>query len=230
MRSRASKSQFQELCYGIPVELIALWLQVSATVARKYKSGFRAPCPAALQLFKLKLEGRVVPDEWHGFSFRGGQLFGPDNRAFTQGHLRAYGLGMQLPREYARGDVKRNAEVERIFEVAGQMQYERFQIRSTAPYTELAYFGPIFKLLGRWIMPVPMLNSIGYVLFPRRSKRDSIKRSARVLDYWPFCEQSTGLNRQSIRLSMAAIPIAPCEDSLARRISSRLCGMSPPGH
>ena len=65
--------------------------------------------------------------------------------------------------------------------------------RPAAPYTELAYFGPIFKLLSRWIMPVPMPNSIGYVLFPRRSKRDSIKRSARVLDYWPFCEQSTGL-------------------------------------
>jgi len=118
MRSRASKSQFQELCYGIPVELIALWLEVSATVAHKYKNGSRAPCSAAFQLFKLKLEGRVVPDEWHGFSFRGGQFFGPDNRAFTHGHLRAYGLGMQLMREYARGDFKRNAEVDRIFAVA----------------------------------------------------------------------------------------------------------------
>jgi hypothetical protein len=87
MRSRLSNSQFQELSYGIPVELIAWWLEVSVNVALKYKNGSRVPCSAALQLFKLKREGRVVPDEWQGFSFRGGQFFGPDNRVFTHGHL-----------------------------------------------------------------------------------------------------------------------------------------------
>ena len=115
MESRAVKTVFRDLCYGIPVEVIAVWLQVSAAVALKYKNGSRVPCPAALELFKLKLEGRILPNEWHGFSFRGGHFFDPERMAFSFGLLRAYGLGLQLLREFSRGSRQRTAQVDRIF-------------------------------------------------------------------------------------------------------------------
>jgi len=113
------KKHFRELCYGIPIALIAEWCCVSSSVASKYKSGARIPSPAACELFKLKLEGRIVPDEWSGFCFRGGALFGPDGKAFTHGHLRAYELGMQLLRAFSRDDPRRADRVDSIFCVAG---------------------------------------------------------------------------------------------------------------
>jgi hypothetical protein len=91
---------------------------VSSSVASKYKSGARRPSPAACELFKLKLEGRIVPDEWSGFSFRRGALFGPDGKAFTHGHLRAYELGMQLLRAFSRDDPGRTDRVDSIFSAA----------------------------------------------------------------------------------------------------------------
>jgi hypothetical protein len=91
------------MCYGIPVELLAKWDCVRATVAAKYKKGTIVPSPAALELFKLNLEGRIVPEEWRGFVFRGGLLWDPSNRSFSHGHLRAYQLGMQLLRAFACG-------------------------------------------------------------------------------------------------------------------------------
>ena len=115
MESRAAKIVFRDLCYGIPVEVIAIWLQVSAAVALKYKNGSRVPCPAAVELFKLKLEGHVVPDEWHGFRFRGAQFFDPEGKTFSHGLLRAYGLGLQLLREFSRGSLHRTAQVDKIF-------------------------------------------------------------------------------------------------------------------
>jgi hypothetical protein len=72
------------------------------------------PSPATCELFKLKLEGRIVPDEWIGFCFRSGALFGPDGKAFTHGHLRAYELGMQLLRAFSRDDPSRTERVDGI--------------------------------------------------------------------------------------------------------------------
>jgi hypothetical protein len=106
MASQIQK-HFRELCYGIPIALIAEWCCVTSSVASKYKSDARVPSPATCELFKLKLEGRIVPDEWSGFCFRGGALFGPDGKAFTHGHLRAYELGMQLLRAFSRNDPAR---------------------------------------------------------------------------------------------------------------------------
>ena len=112
------KKPFRELCYGIPIALIAEWCCVSRSVASKYKSGARMPSPATCELFKLKLEGRIVPDEWSGFCFRGGALFGPDGKAFTHGHLRAYELGMQLLRAFSRNDPGRTDRLDGICSVA----------------------------------------------------------------------------------------------------------------
>jgi Phage protein len=117
MASQIEK-HFRELCYGIPIALIAEWCCVSRSVASKYKSGARIPSPAARELFKLKLEGRIVPDEWSGFCFRRGALFGPDGKAFTLGHLRAYELGMQLLRAFSRDDPGRTDRVDSIFSAA----------------------------------------------------------------------------------------------------------------
>ena len=91
---------------------------MSSSVASKYKSGARIPSPAACELFKLKLEGRIVPDEWSGFCFPRGALFGPDGKAFTHGHLRAYELGMQLLRAFSRDDPCRTDRVDSIFSAA----------------------------------------------------------------------------------------------------------------
>jgi hypothetical protein len=112
------KKHFRELCYGIPIALIAEWCCVSSSVASKYKSGERVPSPATCELFRLRLEGRIVPDEWCGFCFRGGALFGPDGKAFTHGHLRTYELGMQLLRAFSRNDPGRTDRVDGIFSVA----------------------------------------------------------------------------------------------------------------
>jgi hypothetical protein len=53
------KNHFRELCYGIPIALIAEWCCVSTSVASKYKSGARIPSAATRELFKLKLEGAL---------------------------------------------------------------------------------------------------------------------------------------------------------------------------
>jgi hypothetical protein len=116
------KTRFTDLCYGVPVALIAEWLSVSTAVAAKYKSGCRVPSPAAVELFKLKLEGRVVPDEWQGFCFRGGRLWDPSGKAFNHGHLRAYELGMQLLRAFALGDQHRTYQVDAVLTSSGASQ------------------------------------------------------------------------------------------------------------
>lgn len=127
MQSLVRRTAFQELSYGVPVEVIARWLGVSVAVASKYKNGLHFPRAAELELFKLKLEGRIVPDEWDGFSFRGTQLFGPDGKAFSHGHLRAYELGMQLMREFARGNPQRMHQINRIYTRAGLTTLARTQ-------------------------------------------------------------------------------------------------------
>jgi hypothetical protein len=127
MRSSLN-SQFTDLCYGVPVALIGQWLSVSTSVATKYKHGRRAPSPAAVELFKLKLEGRVVPDEWEGFCFRGGKLWDTNGKAFGHGHLRAYELAMQLLRAFSRDELKRTGRVDGIFSTAGLNQLGRTPI------------------------------------------------------------------------------------------------------
>jgi hypothetical protein len=150
MASQIQK-HFRELCYGIPIALIAEWCCVSSSVASKYKSGARVPSPATCELFKLKLEGRIVPDEWSGFCFRSGALFGPDGKAFTHGHLRAYELGMQLLRAFSRNDPGRTDRVDGIFSAAAlnaPALTSRSKIASklkVAAHTQARVTGPIAR-------------------------------------------------------------------------------------
>jgi hypothetical protein len=143
MRSQI-KARFRDLCYGVPVALIADWLSVSKAVAAKYKSGDRVPSPAALELFELKLEGRIVPDEWRGFCFRGGRLWDPSGKAFSHGHLRAYELGLQLLSAFARGDAHRTRQVDGIFSASGLSPLEPALVE--LPRIELK---ASFEALGR---------------------------------------------------------------------------------
>ena len=112
------KTAFQELCHGIPVETIARWCCVSLSIAQQFKSGTRAPSAPSLELFSLHLEERIVPPEWHGFTFRSGTMWDPSGKAFTHGQLRAYHTGLQLLREWARSDTQRTRAVDAFFRSA----------------------------------------------------------------------------------------------------------------
>jgi hypothetical protein len=112
------RTSFQDLCYGIPVDLIATWCCVDIQSARHYKAGTRSPNKASRKLFALHLEGAVLPPEWQGFSFRAGVLYDPYGKPLTQGVLRAYQIGLQLMREWARGDAVRNKTLDDVFNMA----------------------------------------------------------------------------------------------------------------
>ena len=100
------------------LDLIAQWCCVDLKTARHYKSGARAPGKSALVLFVLHANGLVLPAEWQGFSFRGGTLWDPSGRPLTHGMLRAYELGIQVMREWARGDDIRTRTLDEIFHEA----------------------------------------------------------------------------------------------------------------
>jgi hypothetical protein len=108
------RTKFQELCYGYPIDLIAQWCCVDLKTARHYKAGTRRPGKAALTLFALNRDGAILPAEWQGFSFRGGTMWDPYGKPLTQGVLRAYQLGLQLMREWARGDSARTRMLDEI--------------------------------------------------------------------------------------------------------------------
>lgn len=127
-------ASFKSLLYGVPVAVIAEWCCVSTAVASKYKEGVRSPSPAAQRLFALHLEGRVVPDEWQGFCFRGGQFWDPYGKAFTHGQLRAYEIGLQLLRAFAYGDPDRLKRVEELFLISEQNKLLAYpQVRGADP-------------------------------------------------------------------------------------------------
>jgi hypothetical protein len=108
------RTAFQELCYGIPVDLIAVWCCVDIQSARHYKAGTRSPGKPALELFRLNLDGRVLPAEWQGFSFRGGKMWDPYGKELSHSVLRAYPIALQLMREWARGNDARTRALDEI--------------------------------------------------------------------------------------------------------------------
>jgi Phage protein len=112
------RTKFQDLCYGFPIDLIADWCCVDLKTARHYKSGTRIPGKAAAMLFTLFSRGLVVPAQWEGFSFRGFRLYDPYGKELTAGQLRAYQLGLQMMREWARGDALRTRTLDEIFSTA----------------------------------------------------------------------------------------------------------------
>jgi hypothetical protein len=108
-------TKFKELCEGYPPDLVAQWCCVDLKTARHYKAGTRRPGKAALTLFALNRDGAVLPAEWQGFSFRGDTMWDPYGKPLTQGVLRAYQMGLQLMREWARGDAHRTRTLDEIF-------------------------------------------------------------------------------------------------------------------
>jgi hypothetical protein len=116
--ARRQRTAFQEISYGVPVMVIAKFCEVSESVAEKYKTGRAAPSRAATRLFELYIAGRIVPEEWEGFHFHSGKLWDPHGRELTHGQLRAYEIGLQLLREFARGSQERMVLVDNLFKVA----------------------------------------------------------------------------------------------------------------
>lgn len=106
------RGSFKNLCYGIPVDMIATWCEVDLKTARHWKAGTREPGRSAWKLFALHLEGQVVPAEWQGFSFRNGQMWDPYGKPFTRAQLRLYGIAWQIFREWTRDDAERRATLD----------------------------------------------------------------------------------------------------------------------
>jgi len=92
----------KELFYGYPDWAIADWCCVSLQTARHWKSGIRAPGPAATKLFMLHRDGRILTNEWDGWGLRKGMLCNPEGHELTQGQLRAYPFVYALAVEYGK--------------------------------------------------------------------------------------------------------------------------------
>lgn len=92
----------KELFYGYPDWVIADWCCVTLQTARHWKSGIRAPGPAATKLFMLHRDGRILTSEWEGWGIHKGKLCDPEGHETTQGQLRAYPFIFQLAHEYGR--------------------------------------------------------------------------------------------------------------------------------
>lgn len=89
--------------YGYSPELIATWCGVSVATARRWKRAGGAS-RAALRLFTLHRDQRVLDGYWPGWTLHKGVLTDPEGNSVTQGQLRAYGLVMQLAADLARRD------------------------------------------------------------------------------------------------------------------------------
>jgi hypothetical protein len=92
----------KELFYGFPDWAIADWCCVSLQTARHWKSGLRAPGPAALKLFKLHRDGRILTSEFDGWGVHRGKLCDPEGHELTQGQLRAYPFVYAIALEYGK--------------------------------------------------------------------------------------------------------------------------------
>lgn len=92
------------LFYGFPATLIAEVLCVTPQTAYQFKAGTRRPGPTAWRLWNLYHAGRILDDQWDGWSSRNGAIFDPEGHRTTQAQLRAYAFVWQLARELARND------------------------------------------------------------------------------------------------------------------------------
>lgn len=81
--------------YGYSAEEIAQWCGVSIKTAELYKSGARKPSRAALRLFSLHRDGRVLGNDWRGWSVRNGKLVDPDGHGTSRGQLMGYAMILQ---------------------------------------------------------------------------------------------------------------------------------------
>ena len=104
----------KELFYGYPDWVIAEWCCVSLQTARHWKSGIRAPGPAATKLFMLHRDGRILTSEWEGWRLRNGKLCDPEGHETTQGQLRAYAFIYALAAEFGRQNDAARRELDTI--------------------------------------------------------------------------------------------------------------------
>jgi hypothetical protein len=109
---------FKNLCYGIPVDLIATWCAVDIQTARHWKSGSRVPGRGSYKLFVLHLDGRILPADWDGYSFRDGLMWDPFGKSFTRKSLNLYSVAWQIFREWTRDDAERRATLDDIMGAA----------------------------------------------------------------------------------------------------------------
>lgn len=87
-----------------PAELIAQWCRVTVETAQSWKTGKRTPSPAALALFCLYRDRKVLGPDWDGWIVKGNRLVDPEGNETTQGQLRAYYFVYQLARELGKRD------------------------------------------------------------------------------------------------------------------------------
>lgn len=106
------RQTFKDLSYSFPADLIATWCEVDIQTVRHWKAGTREPGAAAFKLFALHVEGRVLPADWEGFSFRDGKMWDPYGKPFTRAQLRLYGIAWQIFREWTRDDAERRATLD----------------------------------------------------------------------------------------------------------------------
>lgn len=131
---------FKKMCYGIPVDLLATWCCVDIQTARHWKSGTREPGKSAFKLFALHMEGKIVPADWDGFSFRNGHMWDPYGQPFTRAQLRTYGIAWQIFREWTRDDATRRRTLDDLQGVkqppllaaSGQQRVERAALPAAA--------------------------------------------------------------------------------------------------
>jgi hypothetical protein len=90
--------------YGYPPKLIADWCGVSVQTARAYKNGSKRPSRAAMKLFRLYRESKVLGEEWDGWAVDAKSIVDPDGNATTRSQLMAYWIIMQYAYEAARID------------------------------------------------------------------------------------------------------------------------------
>lgn len=109
-----NRDSFKTLCHSYPVDLIASWCEVDIATARHYKAGTREPGKSAYRLFLLYREGRVLPADWEGFSFRNGVMWDPYGKPFTRQLLMVYGIAWQIFREWTRDDPVRRRTLDEL--------------------------------------------------------------------------------------------------------------------
>jgi hypothetical protein len=118
--------------YGVPAETICDLCGVSLRQARAYKTGKAKPSPAVVRLVTLHVEGRILGDEFAGWSSHGGDLIDPEGHRTTQAQLRAYAFVWDLARELARNDPVATAALDQYANLASE-RLKRQRKQASAP-------------------------------------------------------------------------------------------------
>ncbi|MBL8202439.1 MAG: hypothetical protein JNK40_15850 [Chromatiales bacterium] len=76
---------------GYPSSLIQEVCGVSKVTACLWKKGRRVPSKRAVRLFRLHVQGQIVPRTWNGWRFheKTGELVSPEGWTFHPGRIRA---------------------------------------------------------------------------------------------------------------------------------------------